>query len=194
MKRKSQKFPGTKPKKVVQWTLRVDTRQSQRRELSERWLSEDPYTAYRYNVETCDDGKRVYLLRPTYLNKGFDFQVNLEGFKSVTRKPRGQTIEMPSHKDVVDDLQRKLKAHPTLRNELLDAISKIYDCGEPDDALESHPSLRAVNEGLQIDKLLRIIKWLFIEQDLTYWLGTGRNMLMSGIEEDAFGIASDLYE
>jgi hypothetical protein len=192
MKRKSQKFPYAKPFREIDWTINGGDRVSQRKAMCDRWAKEEPYTNYRYNVEKCEDSKRIYLRRPTFLNKGFDFQVNLEGFRSVTREAKGATKEMPSHKDVIDDLQRKVKDHSALSDDLHKAVSQIYDCVEPTEVLERHKRLRQIGTGLPIDKLLLILKWLFIEQDLTYWLQTGRNMLMSAIEEDVFGIEAPL--
>jgi hypothetical protein len=160
--------------------------------MCEQWLKEDPYTNYRYNVEQSDDGTRVYLLRPTFLNKGFDFQVNVEGFRSVTRVAKGATKEMPSHDDVIDDLRRKVRAHTDLSRVLFQAVSDVYDCMEPVEIVKRRYALHELGEGLPILKLLLILKWLFIEQDLTYWLQTGRNMLMSGIEEAVFGIKAPL--
>lgn len=194
MRRKSQKFPKDKQKAVIDWLVRAADRSAQRRALAEKWLGEGQYTGYRYNVETCRDGSKVYLLRPTWLNKGFDFQVNVEGFRSTTRTAKGGTMEMPSHPDVIDDLQRKVQANPSLKEELFAVVADIYDCLEPDEALKNHSSLQKIRVGLPMDKLLKIIKWLFIEQDLTYWLETGRNMLMSTIERDVFGLEADLKE
>ena len=190
--RKSDAFPKDKRKVVVDWLLRAADRTSQRRALAEKWLEEGQYTNYRYNVDTCEDGSRVYLLRPTWLNKGFDFQVNVESFRSTTRNAKGVTAEMPSHDDVLDDLKRKTARHPALTEELFGAICDVYDCMEPDEILRRRPKLRTMKAGLPVDKILRIIKWLFIEQDLTYWLQTGRNMLMSAIEENVFGIDAPL--
>lgn len=188
MKKKSKSFSKPKPSAVVDWILSASSRSSQRRALAEKWLDEKEFTNYRYYVETCEDRSWVYLLRPTWLNRGFDFQVNLEGFKSKTRNARGQTKEMPSHDDVLDDLSRKVKAKSSLASELFDGVCDTYDCIEPDEVLKKRPRLRQLKAGLPIDKTLRIIKWLFIEQDLTYWLGTGRNMLMRAIESEVFHI------
>lgn len=188
MERKSQQFPGDKRKVVVDWLMRAGDRTAQRRALAEKWLEEGQYTNYRYNVETCSDGTHVYLLRPTWLNKGFDFQVNVERFQSRTRTSKGSTAEMPSHDDVIDDLRRKSKPNSKLKTELFAAVADVYDCVEPDEILRKRPALLGITEGLEMDKLLKVIKWLFIEQDLTYWLGTGRNMLMSAIEKDVFGM------
>lgn len=194
MIRKSTQFPAKKKKVVLEWIVRASDRSEQRRKLAEKWLEEAQFTDYRYDVETCEDGKKVYLLRPTWLNKGFDFQVNVEGFESQTRVAKGGTKEMPSHEDVMDDLRKKVKDNKALTTELFEALSKVYDCIEPDEILLKKPELRKLKVGLPIDKTLRIIKWLFIEQDLTYWLQTGRNMLMSAIERNVFGLDADLRE
>lgn len=187
--RKSKAFSGSKPTVVVEWTLKERDRVSQRRALAAKWLEEEEYTNYRYNVETCHDGKRVYLLRPTWLNKGFDFQVNLEGFSSITRTSRkGPTKEMPSHKDVVHDLAQKVSADPAAASVLYSAICDVYDCRDVGEILAEHPVLSDLSVGLSAEKVLLIVKWLFVEQDLTYWLQTGRNMLISGIEKNVFGL------
>jgi hypothetical protein len=194
LQRKSQSFPKKKPAIRLRWLLRCAKPSTQRRILARKWLAESRYSTYRYFVEKCSDGTRVYLRRPTYLNKGFDFQVNLEGFRSTTRKAKGVTKEMPSHPDIFKDLKRKVKQRPNLKRDLYNAICKVYDCIEPDKILARRPRLRKFTAGLPIEKTLKVIKWLFIEQDLTYWLGTGRNMFMSKIEKKVFKIASELYE
>ncbi len=185
MRRKSLDFPILKPSKKIEWTLLPGDRSSYRRQLAEKWLEEDPYTDYRYNVEVCQDGKKVYLVRPTQLNKGFDFQINVEGFKHKT-KP-GYTTEAPSHDDVLGDVGIKVKKEPHLKDEFFEAVCMVYDCDEIDAVLDKHPKLTVLRVGMQIDKLLRIIKWFFIEQDLTYWLWRGRDKFMAAIE-DEFGL------
>jgi len=192
MQRKSQIFDKSNRKKfVVDWLLKASDSSSQRRALAEKWLEEGRFADYRYNVETCADGSKIYLLRPTPLNKGFDFQVNLEGFRTRLRKERKNTLEMPAHPDVIDDIQRKLEKYPQIKESLHAAISAIYECKEAEEALKCNPSLNQVNEGLHIDSLLRVIKWLFIEQDLTYWGWTGRDKFMAAIEEEAFEIEGE---
>ncbi|MBI4438914.1 hypothetical protein HY640_03205 [Candidatus Woesearchaeota archaeon] len=54
-------------------------------------------TRYKYYVETLKDGRRIYLLRPTFLNKGIDFQVWLEKYD-------GNIDKRPSHKGIIEDL------------------------------------------------------------------------------------------
>lgn len=95
MERRSRIYPTPKPSVVVEWTLNCADRKELRRAIAEKWSEEEAHTNYRYNVECCADGKRVYLLRPTWLNKGFDFQVNIEGLVKVVKPGKGATREMP---------------------------------------------------------------------------------------------------
>ena len=88
MKRKSRVYDYPPPTVVVDWQLAVNNQAAARRAVAEKWLAEDPYTKYRYNVERCADGNLVYLLRPTWLNKGFDFMVNVEGSGVEPGRPR----------------------------------------------------------------------------------------------------------
>ena len=191
MQRKSHAFHGKKKKVVIEWLLKAGNAKDQRRALALKWLKEGCYSSYRYNVEACNDGSWIYLRRPTFKNKGFDFQVNLQGFGKYRRKRLGVTRDMPSHPAVIRDLQKKKKKYPRLTKDLFRAICAVYDCVEVPLVLKKFPKLKKLQTaaaGLPIDKTLRIIKWLFIEQDLTYWLGTGRNMFMAGIESKVFGI------
>jgi hypothetical protein len=152
------------------------TRLGQRKQVAETWLQEEENSRYRYDVEVCKDGKTIYLLRPTWLNKGFDFQINLEGFPSKSK-------EAPRHDDIINDLASKKKELPEDYRKLRELIDDVYECVEPDEAIKKHPNL-TFRSGLPVDTVLKILKWLFIEQDLTYWNNTGRRKLMKdGINE-----------
>ena len=63
-------------------------------------------TRYKYFVETLSDGRRIYLKRPTHLNKGLDFQVTVE-------KLQGNEDKRPSFDDILTDLEAKKRNKPT---------------------------------------------------------------------------------
>lgn len=163
------------PKKITK-DLRIteNTRKGQRRKVLDAWLAEEEHSRYRYHVETCKDGKKVYLLRPTWLNKGLDFQINLEKFKSKSQ-------EAPKHNDLTDDLKVKKKESPEKYKKLRKAIDEVYGCAEPDEALKKQGNPE-FNRGMPADAVLKLLKWLFIEQDLTYWNNSGRRMFMEAIK------------
>ncbi len=151
------------------------SRIEQRRQVAETWLQEDENSKYRYDVEKCQDGRLVYLLRPTWLNKGFDFQINLEGFKS-------RSNEAPKHQDILDDLAVKKKESVPKFKRFRTLIDLVYGCEEPDHVIAQEGTL-AFEAGLPSDTVLKIVKWMFIEQDLTYWNNSGRRMLMNAISQ-----------
>lgn len=163
---------GDTPKKITKNLKASDsTRKGLRRRVLDAWLEEEENSRYRYNVETCLDGKKVYLLRPTWLNKGLDFQINLDGFKSKSQ-------EAPKHGDLISDLEDKNHESPERYKKLRKAIDEVNGCVEPDRALKKYPNL-AFKSGLPVDTVLKLLKWLF----LTYWNNSGRRMFMNAIKD-----------
>jgi len=169
----------------IEWSVRIRSRQKLREAVVTKFLSEKPgywkngtkyTTSYKYYVETTRDKRKIFLLRPTFLNKGIDFQVWVERFD------RGLD-ERPSHKDVFQDLKLKQSENPVATNSLLRALDSVWLCEEPDIALLATgvPSFRS---GMPNDMLLKILKWLFIEQDITYWNYDGRAMLRIAINRE----------
>lgn len=163
--------------------------QGSRRQLSEwvirKFLKEEPGTGkgeltskYTYFVEKLLDGKRIYLTRPTRL-KGFDFEIRVEGVNFATGQQR--STNRPSHAVVYTDLNMKKAEDPQSYSELFDLIEHIYSC-DVEVRLEDYANIKFAS-GMPVDMLLKIIKWLFIEQDVTYWNYSGRAMFMSGIPQ-----------
>ena len=141
------------------------------------WKNGTKYTTrYKYYVEMTRDNRRIFLLRPTYLNKGIDFQVWVERFSRGLDK-------RPSHGDILQDLKLKHSENPVATNSLLRAIDSVWLCEEPDVALLAI-GVPSFQSGMPNDLLLKILKWLFIEQDITYWNYDGRAMLRSGINRE----------
>jgi hypothetical protein len=131
-------------------------------------------TRYKYFVETLKIGHRIYLLRPTFLNKGIDFQVWVE-------KLDGETDKRPSHRGILDDIKLKLNESPSQGGALKSAIERVWNCEDPDSVLND--AGLNFESGLSSELILKALKWLFIEQDVTYWNYDGRMMLWRGIQE-----------
>ena len=83
----------------------------------------DDASRYQYNVEQFGD-YGVFLKRPTQLNKGFDFTVNIKGlfFKKNRR------YSNPSHQDIIDALTdckiNFTQTYPIIAQKL----QEIYEC------------------------------------------------------------------
>ncbi|MEN6618352.1 MAG: hypothetical protein ABFC28_02475 [Rikenellaceae bacterium] len=164
-------------------TILASDRKDFRKQLINHFLEEEPgqgtgdlCSHYIYYVETLSSGNRVYLKRPAVLNKGFDFEVHVENMNFGTSR----SSSMPSHKKITEDLQAKKQENNELFNEVYKLIDDIYDCKEVDIDIIKKLNFKT---GHPIEAILFAIKWLFIEQDMTYWNWSGRNMLYSGLIE-----------
>jgi hypothetical protein len=126
-------------------------------------------------VDTAADGARILLKRPANLNKGFDFEVHVENYKFGTLRRTSR----PSHKTILDDLKAKKAENPNLYKRVEELIDRVFACQDIDN---TEVTQIVFNTGYPFDVILAAIKWLFIEQDVTYWNWSGRNMLYSAIK------------
>ncbi len=154
------------------------TRDAVRTFLLQQWAQENVGNKYRYFVETLADGSRIYLERPGRLNKGCDFVIYAENkylWKNGNDRP-------PDHDFVLDDLRNKKQMlTPTHWQNLLKGILVIYNCGTYSTALQQMGKLPIVS-GHSYELLLKLIRWFFNEQDVTYWSGQGRAMFYNAIQ------------
>ena len=56
-------------------------------------------------------------------------------------------------------------------------IDELYNCNE-----SKLSSINYLINGISVEILLKCIKWLFVEQDITYWSYSGRNMLYTELK------------
>lgn len=154
------------------------TRNEIRKNLIDYFIQEEPGTGtgklstkYFYYVDTLANGDRVYLARPAYLNKGFDFVIHVENHSFR----RGKTN--PTHGDILDDLLLKKRNDPAKYSLLYEAIKAVHSCSEITSDMYVDFDL-----GFSTEMLLKVTKWFFIEQDVTYWNFSGRDKFMQAMD------------
>jgi len=131
---------------------------------------------YKYIVEETSERERIYLTRPVPLNKGFDFIIHVENRIFSNGK------DNPKHDDIVDDLRNKKNENPEIYEKLIEAVNEIFFCKDPCDVYEDCRSdLELLENGFPPELILKVIKWLFIEQDIRYWNWSGRQKFMDYI-------------
>lgn len=144
-------------------------------------------TRVMYCMEKTSNGEIIYLQRPAYLNKGFDFTVNVKqyNFKAPTKKNQNRLTHTPRHDSIFYPLNLIKSTNKADFNLIQVAIDKIYYCEDPSILLQQN-QFQALNnkdiDGVEYETLLKVIKWLFIEQDITYWSFTGRKMFYDGLK------------
>ena len=131
---------------------------------------DDNATRYKYYVEKLKDGNRVYLRRPANRHNGFDFLVCVENTNYSTS---GKKRNYPKHDDISKDLQQKKELNTLEYKRLYTLIKRIYECNLVDD---SEIETIKFSVGLSPEHIIKVLKWLFIEQDIRYWNYSGRGM------------------
>ncbi len=147
------------------------------------FLSEQPGTGkgnlcskYIYIAEQLNN-RNILLKRPAVLNKGVDFTVHVE---KINFRNKGGSVDMPSHSDIVNDLTVKSNASPSIYNNIKTLIIDLYNCRN---VTIQQCTQNPINAGLlTTTEVIMAMKWLFIEQDVTYWNWSGRNMLFSYLQ------------
>jgi hypothetical protein len=127
---------------------------------------------FRYPVEVLPKGEMLYIVRPGH-KKNFDFKVEV-----VSDHGFGEG----SHKEIAMDMRRERKKRPQKFTELMARITQIYNCTENDvDALlKKHRRIEnSFRIGGPVEILLKVLKWLFIMEDIVYWDNEGRAFLFN---------------
>lgn len=130
-----------------------------------------------YLVDELQDGTHVFLIRPAWLNKGYDFKVCVEGWDESANPA-------PSHNGIYSDLYWK-REHDKEESfqSLCEAVLDIHEGLSPDTVLEKYSNTFDFSVGRTPEALLKPLPWLFIEQDIRYWNYTGRNMTIKLVED-----------
>jgi hypothetical protein len=132
---------------------------------------------FRYPVEDLSIGKTLYIIRPTR-KWNFDFIVEI---------PPECNLGKGGHKEIATDLRNKKKENPEKFKELLQSLTEVYNCSENDvdRVLERYPNLQtAFKTGAKIDVVLKVLKWMFIMEDIIYWNYEGRAKLYNFLMEE----------
>lgn len=153
------------------------TRNEVRKRVMDVFAEEEPGTGagedsskYTYYVETLSDGNRLYLNRPAFKNKGFDFVLRVE---NADYGHKGGYKSVPTHQDMGADLSEKKKADPEMYKKFYPLLKKVFECH---DVTDDEIAAISFSCGFSPEHILKVMKWLYIEQDIAYWSYSGRNM------------------
>lgn len=181
----------TDPRRV---RLRINgDRRALRSRLINAFLEEEPGTGRGdlcsrniYEVERTLSGHTIELHRPANRNNGMDFTVRCPTitFNYENRLWR----HVPRHEDLVTALQGIRRRHPAVFGLVRDAIGAIYRCqrvrGWRNLALLSSEPMGANQTVCPADVAVLVAKWLFVEQDVTYWHNSGRAMTYEYLQDE----------
>ncbi len=134
------------------------------------YLRKGKGVSFKYPVEILPDGQPLYIARPGH-KKNFDFKVEV-----VINHGVGEG----SHREIAEDLRKKRKENPKAFKVFSKVLTKIYNSMENDvDILLQKQRLtkKSFKKGGDVELILKIIKWMFIMEDIVYWDNEGRAFL-----------------
>ena len=160
-----------------------------RKEAIKIFLNENPGTGkgnktsrYKYIIKNLDDNRSIYLSRPANFNNGFDFTLNVSdtNFNDGVLNDKGslkRKSTRPTHENILKELKNKKNENLKLYKLFIQQIDLIYSCKDP---IQTNFKF---NSGHPSELIIECIKWLFVEQDVTYWNYSGRLMFYTAIKE-----------
>lgn len=144
--------------------------------------------AHRFYVDELSTGHDVYLQHPGQMNNGFDYQVRVDGWDDSA------TVR-PSHDEIFSDFAHKREhASKDAFDALCQAALDIHAGSGADRVIEKYGDRFDFTEGRIPEALLRPLPWLFLEQDIRYWHGDGRDMTIGTIRSLHEGGSIDQIE
>ena len=171
---------------IIEWQLLEETRERLRIAVLTKWAEEEcgnaiAFKRYRYNVEQLPNGGMVYLHRPAFMNKGCDFVVHCE---PAIPRDDGKKYKNPRHQDLTGELKRISEQIQNGNTRILAAVEAVWRCENITTTCASLcGGINNPEWKFRAERVLKVAKWLFIEQDITDWNTSGRGMLMAGIRD-----------
>ena len=130
------------------------------------------------SLQQLVEDTRLFIFRPGGLQKwNFDFKVNVTPELGLGKG---------THDAIASDLRNKKQENPQEFEKLIEAMREIYSGSENDvdQVLKKYPNLQAsFQNGAQVAVLLKVLKWMFIMEDIVYWNYDGRAKLYNFLKE-----------
>jgi len=138
-------------------------------------LLEIPYLLY--EVEVLSTGEKIVINKPG--GKRSWGRLSRNDFMVFIYSPDNEGLWLISHDEILEDLRLKFQTNQSETENLIYGLLDVCNGKEPDDVIINR-DLKTIN-GLEPEKLLKVYKWIWGQEDCNYPNAEGRWLSMNAI-------------
>ena len=147
-------------------------------------LTNIPYLLY--EVENLSNGEKILINKPG--GKRSFGRLARNDFMVFIFNPEQNELWLISHDEILEDLKNKYDINPSETINYVYGLHDVCKGKEPDVVLSERAFLEM--EGLSAEKLLKVYKWIWGQEDCNYPNGEGRWLSMNKILKE-FGLEGE---
>lgn len=132
-----------------------------------------------YEVEELSTGEKIVINKPG--GKRSFGRLSKNDFMVFIYSPNNEGLWLISHNEILDDLKIKYQTNKVEAEKIIYGLLDVCKGKEPDLVI-SERNLTNIN-GLEVEKLLKVYKWIWGQEDCNYPKAEGRWLSMKGILE-----------
>lgn len=138
-------------------------------------LLDIPYLLY--EVEVLSTGEKIVINKPG--GKRSFGRLSRNDFMVFIYSPDNEGLWLISHNEILEDLRLKFQTNQNETENLIYGLLDVCNGYEPDDVINNR-NLKNIN-GLETEKLLKVYKWIWGQEDCNYPNAEGRWLSMNAI-------------
>lgn len=130
-----------------------------------------------YEVETLSTGEKIVINKPG--GKRNFGRLARNDFMVFIYSPKDDGLWLISHDEIFDDLRLKYQNNKNETEKIIYGLLDVCKGKEPDTVIQERKLINI--NGLEIEKLLKVYKWIWGQEDCNYPTGEGRWLSMNAI-------------
>ena len=130
-----------------------------------------------YEVETLSTGEKIVINKPG--GKRSWGRLSRNDFMVFIYSPDNEGLLLISHPEILEDLKLKYQADKEETENIIYGLFFVFNGLEPDNVIINR-KLKNIN-GIETEKLLKVYKWIWVQEDCNYPTAEGRWLSMNAI-------------
>ena len=130
-----------------------------------------------YEVETLSTGEKIVINKPG--GKRSWGRLSRNDFMVFIYSPDNEGLLLISHPEILEDLKLKYQADKKETENIIYGLLDVCNGLEPDNVIINR-KLKNIN-GIETEKLLKVYKWIWGQEDCNYPTAEGRWLSMNAI-------------